>query len=98
MVMTTHTYNYLWEIWLTSTITNLTRIHGRMSMSAPLILTYPADIEHVRKNEILGIVIIISMYDEEKQLKVVRKNGIHGTVCKQCCLSPWARQSQTSKE
>ena len=28
-----HTYNYLWEIWLTCTITNLTHIHGRMSIS-----------------------------------------------------------------
>ena len=57
-------------------------------MSAPLILTYPADFGHVRKNEILGIVIIISMYDEEKQSKVVSKNGSHGTIWKQCCLSP----------
>ena len=28
-----HTYNYLREIWLTCTITNLTRIHGQMSIS-----------------------------------------------------------------
>ena len=36
--------------------------------------------------------------DVEKEEEVVSKNGILGTVWKQCCQSPWARQTQKSKE
>ena len=36
--------------------------------------------------------------DIEKEEEVVSKNGSLGTVWKQCCQSPWARQTQKSKE
>ena len=38
------------------------------------------------------------MYDVEKQSEVVRENGSYRTVWNQCCLSPWVRQTQKSKE
>ena len=42
----------------------------------------------------------IRMYgkDVEKEEEVVSKNGSLGTIWKQCCQSPWACQSQKSKE
>ena len=38
------------------------------------------------------------MYDVEKQSEAVRENGSYRTVWKQCCLSPWVRQTQKSSE
>ena len=36
--------------------------------------------------------------DVEKEKEVVRENGSLRTVWKQCCRSPWVRQTQKSKE
>ena len=36
--------------------------------------------------------------DIEKEEEVIRENRSLGIVWKQCCQSPWARQTQKSKE